>query len=40
VVDGLDSNQRHRGHFITNIDVDDQRFTIARQGWMHTGWTY
>ena len=26
--DGLDSSQRHRGHFITNTDVDDQRLWV------------
>jgi hypothetical protein len=25
VEDGLDPNQRHRGHFITDIDIDDER---------------
>jgi len=26
--DGLDSNQRQRGHFITNTDVDDERLWV------------
>jgi 2,4'-dihydroxyacetophenone dioxygenase len=25
VEDGLEPNQRHRGHFITDIDIDDER---------------
>ena len=28
VGDGLEPNQRHRGHFITNIDVDDERLWV------------
>ena len=28
VDDGLDSNRRNRGHFITNITVDDERLWV------------
>ena len=28
VDDGLDANRRNRGHFITNIDVDDERLWV------------
>jgi 2,4'-dihydroxyacetophenone dioxygenase len=28
VDDGLDANQRHRGHFITNIDVNNERMWV------------
>ena len=29
VDDGLDANQRHRGHFITNIDANDERMSAV-----------